>query len=91
MRRDLRQRVFAAAETDLQPEAVEARGEGGEGMCGLVGGEGEAGQGDGEQRFLARPELVAAGAAVQPVGRRLQGQGARDSRAPTLPPRTITR
>ena len=64
MRRDLRQRMFAAAEPDLKPQLRRS-------PC-LLRRERQPRQGDLEQVELARPQAMAAAAAVQPVRRRLQ-------------------
>ena len=62
MRGDLRQRVLTATETDLQPECRRPP------RCIVE----QPRQGDFQQMFLPRAQAVAAGAAVEPLGRRLQ-------------------
>ncbi len=69
MRGDLRQRVLAAAEADLQPELVGRRNADGSPPARR---ERQPRQGDLEQAQLPRPQAMAAGAAVEPVRRRLQ-------------------
>jgi hypothetical protein len=80
MRRDLRQRVFAAAEADFQPQRPRAGCEGGQRIAGLIGTQRQPRQRDVEQAALARPQRVAAAAAIQTVGGRLEVGKSRDQR-----------
>ena len=72
MRGDLRQRVLAAAEPHFQPQRGRSRRERRQRIGRLLRRERQPRQGDIQQAKLARPQPVAAAAAVQPVRRRLQ-------------------
>ena len=73
MRLDLRQRVLAAAEPDLQPEFVRAGVEGGERIAGAIRPEREPRQGDVQQQALPGPQRMAAAPSVESFRRRLEG------------------
>ena len=72
MRRDLRERVLAAAEADFQPKLGGRRREGGARVAGLVGAQREARQRDIQQAALARAQRMTTRAAIEAVGRRLE-------------------
>jgi hypothetical protein len=76
---DLGERMLAAAEADFQPEFAQPRREGGARVGRLFGGKRQARQRQVEQPDLARPQGMAAGAAIQSVGWRLEAF--RDCRA----------
>ena len=69
MGRDLRQRVLAAAEADLQPQLVRRQGECREGAFGILRAEAQTRQGLCEQALLSRTQAVPAGPAIEPLGR----------------------
>ncbi len=70
----LRPGMLAAAEADLQPEPSRPAGEGGEGIGRVRRVEPETGQRLVQKKALPGPERVALGAAIQPVGRRLDAR-----------------
>ena len=67
---DLGQGVFAAAESDFQPQLPHVRTECRQGRLGLLWRQRQAGQRRFEQTFLPGPQLVSARPAVEPVRRR---------------------
>ena len=74
-----RPRVLAAAETHLQPQGAHRGRERGARIIRLRGGEAQAGQRHLQQAALARPQRVAAGAAIEAVGRGLECAAQRPS------------
>ncbi len=72
MRRGQRQRMLAAAEPDFQPQFGRTQNEDRKRVIGTRRVKTQTRQRFFEQAFLARPQLVADGASVEPVGRWLQ-------------------
>ncbi len=87
---DLRQRVLAAAEADFQRQPPEAGREGGQRSGRLPGVQRQPRQRDVEQAALARPQRMAAAAAIKTVGRRLE-VGERRAQRPSAAFRAGTR
>jgi len=77
MRRDLRQRMLAAAETDFQPQPRRRRAKRPERVRRIA--HGQTGQSLFEQLTLPRPQRMPARPAIQAVGLRLERRGQRSS------------
>ena len=73
---DLRQCMLAGTKTDLEPQFGLLRREGRPRICRLLGGKGQAWEGDLQQAILARAQPMTAAPPIQPVRRRFD-DGAR--------------